>query len=48
MKTKILQEKLNECLLNIERVVGKDTTLPILNNILLKTEKTFNIVCHKP
>jgi len=41
MKTKILQEKLNECLLNIERVVGKDTTLPILNNILLKTEKNL-------
>lgn len=41
MKTKILQEKLNECLLNIERVVGKDTTLPILSNILIKTEKNF-------
>lgn len=41
MKIKILQEKLNECLSNIERITGKDSTLPILGNILIKTEKNF-------
>lgn len=41
MKIKILQEKLNECLSNIERITGKDSTLPILGNILVKAEKNF-------
>jgi len=41
MKIKILQEKLNECLSNIERITGKDSTLPILGNILIRAEKNF-------
>ncbi len=39
MKTKILQEKIQAAVSNIEKITGKDATLPILNNILLKLEK---------
>lgn len=41
MKITINQENLKEGLNNTERIVGKNLTLPILNNILLKTEKNF-------
>jgi len=41
MKTKILQEKLQIALSQAEKITGKDTTLPILGNILLKAEKNF-------
>lgn len=41
MKLLILQEKLKEGLNIIERVSSKSLTLPILNNILLSTEKNF-------
>jgi DNA polymerase-3 subunit beta len=39
MKIKILQEKLNQALLQVEKITGKDVTLSILSNILLKSEK---------
>jgi len=39
MKTKILQEKLQAALSQVEKITGKDVTLPILSNILLKAEK---------
>jgi DNA polymerase-3 subunit beta len=39
MKTKILQEKLQLALSQVEKITGKDVTLPILSNILLKAEK---------
>jgi DNA polymerase III subunit beta len=45
MKLKILQEKLNQALVQVEKITGKDTTLPILNSILLKADKnTLNII----
>ncbi|MFA6376550.1 MAG: DNA polymerase III subunit beta [Candidatus Paceibacterota bacterium] len=39
MKTKILQEKLQSALSQVEKITGKDVTLPILSNILLRAEK---------
>ena len=41
MIIKILQNKLKEGLNIIERITIKSLTLPILNNILIKTEKNF-------
>ena len=41
MKLLILQEKLKEGLNIIERVSPKSLTLPILNNVLISTEKNF-------
>ncbi|HOX30353.1 MAG TPA: DNA polymerase III subunit beta [Candidatus Paceibacterota bacterium] len=41
MKVTILQEKLKEGLMNVEKVTGKESTLPILNNVLMKTDKNF-------
>ncbi|GAH90148.1 unnamed protein product [marine sediment metagenome] len=41
MKLLILQEKLKEGLNVVERVSSKSLTLPILNNILISTEKNF-------
>lgn len=41
MKLTLLKEKFNEGLRLVERVVGKSLTLPILNNILISTEKNF-------
>jgi DNA polymerase-3 subunit beta len=41
MKVTILQEKLKEGLINVEKVTGKESTLPILNNVLLKTDKNY-------
>ena len=41
MITKILKNKLKEGLNIVERIATKSLTLPILNNILLKTEKNF-------
>lgn len=41
MKLLILQEKLKHGLSIIERVSSKSLTLPILNNILISTEKNF-------
>lgn len=41
MKTTLLQEKLKEGLGAVERVAGKSLSLPILNNVLLKTEGNF-------
>jgi len=41
MKLLILQEKLKEGLNVVERVSLKSLTLPILNNILISTEKNF-------
>ncbi|KPJ54664.1 hypothetical protein AMJ47_03870 [Parcubacteria bacterium DG_72] len=41
MKLIILKENLNNGLNIISRVAGKNLTLPILNNILLTTEKNF-------
>jgi DNA polymerase-3 subunit beta len=38
MKTKILQEKLQLAINQVEKITGKDATLPILGNILLKAE----------
>jgi len=39
MKTKILQEKLQSALSQVEKITGKDVTLPILSNILLQAKK---------
>ena len=39
MKTKILQEKLQQALTQVEKITSRDTTLPILGNVLLKAEK---------
>jgi len=39
MKIKILQEKLQQAITQVEKITSKDTTLPILSNILLKAEK---------
>lgn len=44
MKVSILQEKLKEGLQIVERICSKSISLPILNNILLKTEKNFLIL----
>ena len=41
MKIIILKESLNNGLNIISRVAGKNLTLPILNNILIETEKSF-------
>jgi len=41
MKIIILKEKLKKGLNNIEKITQKSLTLPILNNVLLKVEKTF-------
>ncbi len=41
MKFITLQENLKEGLSNVERIIGKNLTLPILNNVLLETEKNF-------
>lgn len=41
MKLLILQDKLKEGLNVVERVSSKSLTLPILNNILISTEKNF-------
>lgn len=41
MKLKILKSKLKEGLNIIERIIVKSLTLPILNNILIRTEKNF-------
>jgi DNA polymerase-3 subunit beta len=41
MKVTILQEKLKEGLASVEKITGKESTLPILNNILIKTNKNF-------
>jgi len=41
MKVTILQEKLKEGLAIVEKASGKSLTLPILNNILVTTEKNF-------
>lgn len=41
MKLKILQNKLKEGLRVVERIIVKSLTLPILNNILIKTEKNL-------
>lgn len=41
MKLLILQEKLKEGLNIVERVSTKSLTLPILNNVLVSTEKNF-------
>lgn len=39
MKISCLQEHLKQGLLTTERIVGRNITLPILNNVLLETEK---------
>jgi DNA polymerase-3 subunit beta len=44
MKTKILQEKLQQALSQIEKITGKDANLPILSNVLLKAEKNSLVV----
>lgn len=41
MKFTSLKENLKNGLSAVERIVSKNVTLPILNNILLKTEKNF-------
>ncbi len=41
MKLLILQEKLKQGLNIVERISSKSLTLPILNNILISTEKNF-------
>ncbi len=41
MKFTILQEKLKEGINIVERISSKSLTLPILNNILISTEKNF-------
>ncbi|MDI6602495.1 MAG: DNA polymerase III subunit beta [Patescibacteria group bacterium] len=41
MKITILKEKLKEGINIVERITQKSLTLPILNNVLLKGEKTF-------
>lgn len=41
MKTTILKEKLKEGIGIVERISAKSLTLPILNNVLLNTEKNF-------
>jgi len=41
MKITILKEKLKEGVNVVERIAQKSLTLPVLNNVLLKGEKTF-------
>jgi len=41
MKVTLLQEKLKEGLLAMERICSKSFSLPMLNNVLLKAEKNF-------
>lgn len=41
MKTLILKESIKQGLNITERITGKNLTLPILNNVLLSTEKNF-------
>ncbi len=41
MKTEILTQALKKAIINCERVTRKTTTLPVLQNILLKTEGNF-------
>lgn len=41
MKTLILKEKLKEGIGTVERISGKSLSLPILNNVLISTEKNF-------
>lgn len=41
MKLKILQNKLKQGLNIVEKITTRSTTLPILNNVLLKAEKNF-------
>ncbi|MCX6758519.1 MAG: DNA polymerase III subunit beta, partial [Candidatus Nealsonbacteria bacterium] len=41
MKVTILQEKLKEGLMSVEKITGKESTLPILGNVLMKTDKNF-------
>ncbi len=41
MKVQILQEKLKEGLNIVERISSKSLTLPVLNNILISSEKNF-------
>ena len=41
MKTTLLQKKLKEGLGALERVAGRSLSLPILSNVLLKTESNF-------
>ena len=39
MKITVTQENLNKALQNVSRVASAKTPLPILNNILIKTDK---------
>lgn len=41
MKATILKENLNNSLRIVEKASGKNLTLPILNNVLISTEKNF-------
>lgn len=41
MKITVLKENLKKGLAVVERIVGKSLTLPILNNILIKADKTY-------
>lgn len=44
MKVTILKENLKEGVKNCERICSKNISLPILNNILIKTEKNFLVL----
>src|SRR5258708_6382707 len=41
MKVEILKENLKTGLSTIERVIGKNLSLPVLDNVLIKTEDSF-------
>jgi len=41
MKVTIIKENLRKGLAVIERICGKNFTLPILNNVLIKQKKIF-------
>jgi len=41
MKVEVLKENLKKGLSTVERVIGKNLSLPILENVLIKTEKNF-------
>ncbi len=41
MKVEVLKENIKKGLTTTERVIGKNLSLPILENILIKTEKNF-------
>jgi len=45
MKTIILKENLKQGLNVVEKITGKNLTLPVLNNVLLITEKNFLRLC---